>query len=448
MFHKATSDLVRSAGQVALSLEPLLSTPLEAGTKGLPCAASGIMLAEVPERNWNLLQGCIPLPSAVLKQRALEHNAGWMQNFQARAGLLLAPHGKTTMAPQLFDLQLRHGAWGITVATVQQLQVCRRFGVQRVLMANQLLSSNDIAYVAAELRRDQAFEFYCLVDSVAGAERLQRHLEQAGAAPPLRTLVEVGIAGGRTGCRTAHAAIRVARRIATLSRLSLHGVECYEGIIATGDPAQDEQAITALLERALDVYHACKTQQLFADQHCVLLSAGGSAWFDVVAATFGRVRDETVRVIVRSGCYLPHDSLFYQRYFQGLRARRRTQAEPEDALKPALEVWASVQSVPEPQLAVLSVGKRDVSHDLELPVVEKWFRPGVSAAPAPLTGSATVRALHDQHACLHFSGGTDLAVGDMLALGVSHPCTTFDKWQLLWLVDDDYNITGGIRTFF
>lgn len=429
-------------------MDSLLSMPLEAGTKGLPHDAAGLLLSDVADRNWNLLQGRIPLPCAVLKQRALEHNAHWMRDFLEKEGVLFAPHGKTTMAPQLFDLQLRSGAWGITVATVQQLKVCRRFGVQRILMANQLVSVSDIEYVAGEMRRDETFEFYCLVDSSEGAERLQRVLEQAGPAKPLRVLVEVGVPGGRTGCRTVDETIRVAEKITGLSHLSLYGVECYEGIISTGDDKEDEQRITALLRRAETVYRVCRSRRLFADRRCVILSAGGSAWFDVVVSTFGRISDEAVKVIVRSGCYLPHDSLFYDRHFHKLQSRCGTETTLPDSLRPALEVWACVQSVPEPGLAVLNVGKRDVSHDLDLPVVEKWYRPGFSTHPEPLAGETAIIALHDQHACLRFSGATDLAVGDMLALGISHPCTTFDKWQLLWLVDDDYNVTSGIRTFF
>ena len=429
-------------------MDSLTSMPLEAGTKGLPHDATGLLLSDVAGRNWNLLQGQIPLPNLVLKQRALEHNAGWMRDFLEKEGILFAPHGKTTMAPQLFDLQLRYGAWGITIATVQQLKVCRRFGVQRILMANQLISAGDIEYVAGEMRRDERFEFYCLVDSSEGIERLQRVLEQAGQTRPLRVLVEVGVPGGRTGCRTANEAIRVAEKIAGLSHLSLYGVECYEGIISTGDGKEDERRIRALLQRAVNVYQGCRSRRLFTDQQCVILSAGGSAWFDVVASTFGRVSDQAVKVIVRSGCYLPHDSLFYNRHFHTLQARCGTEADLPGSLKPAMEVWTCVQSVPETGLAVLNVGKRDVSHDLELPVVEKWYRPGISTHPESLAGEAAITALHDQHACLRFSGETDLAVGDMLALGISHPCTTFDKWRLLWLVDDDYNVTGGIRTFF
>ena len=433
---------------MSLALDSLLSMPLEDGTKGLPNDAAGLLLSDVAGRNWNLLEGHIPLPSPVLKQSTIEHNACWMRDFLERENVLLAPHGKTTMAPQLFDLQLRHGAWGITVATVQQLKVCRRFGVERILMANQLVSVSDIEYVAEETRRDEAFEFYCLVDSLEGAERLQQVLDQTGQVNPLRVLVEVGVPGGRTGCRTTDEAIRVAERIAGLSHLSLYGVECYEGIITTGDDKDDQRQITALLQKAVNICQSCRSRKLFADQRLVLLSAGGSAWFDVVVSTFGRISDEAVKVIVRSGCYLPHDSLFYDRHFHKLQARCATERDLKDALEPALEVWTCVQSVPEPGLAVLSVGKRDVSHDIELPVVEKWFRPGLSKRPESLEGEAAIIALYDQHACLRFSEKTDLVVGDMVALGVSHPCTTFDKWRLLWLVDDDYNVTGGIRTFF
>lgn len=433
---------------MALALDALLTTPLEAGAKGLPHDAAGLSLSDVAGRNWNVLNESLPLPGAVIKQSALEHNARWMRDFLDRENVLLAPHGKTTMSPQLFDLQLRYGAWGITVATVQQLKVCRRFGVQRILLANQLVGTGDIEYVAAELSRDPAFEFYCLVDSAAGVERLQNALARAGQVEPLRVLVETGVPGGRTGCRSADEALRVAEKVSAQSLLALYGVECYEGIIGSSDAQTDEFRVKGLLQQLVSIYRDCRSRQLFADPECVLLSAGGSAYFDMVASILGRLDRDAVRVIVRSGCYLTHDSLFYERHFRRAQARRAGQQRLQGRLKPALEVWAYVQSVPEPGLAVLSMGKRDVSHDIDFPMVQNWFRPGQMERPEAVAGEAALSALNDQHACLRFSGGVNLSVGDMVALGISHPCTTFDKWQLLWLVDDDYNVTGGIRTFF
>ncbi len=433
---------------MALALDALLTAPLEAGVKGLPHDGAGLLLSDVAGQNWNLLEERLPLPSAVIKQNVLERNAGWLRDFLKKKNVLLAPHGKTTMSPQLFDLQLRYGAWGMTVATVQQLKVCRRFGIPRVMMANQLVGANDIEYVVGELSRDAAFEFYCLVDSIEGVERLQRVLARIGKAKPLRVLIEMGIPGGRTGCRTVDEAIKVAERVSMQSHLALYGVECYEGIIVGTDSKDAESRVKGLLQQVVTVYRGCQSRQLFADPNCILLSAGGSAYFDMVASMLGRLGQDAVRVIVRSGCYLTHDSLFYERHFRNVKARCAADQVPGGDLKPALEVWAYVQSVPEPGLAVLNAGKRDVSYDIDLPVVEKWYRPGLMKRPEAVEEETAIVALNDQHACLRFPEKMNLAVGDMIALGISHPCTTFDKWRLLWLVDDDYNVTGGIRTFF
>ena len=58
--------------------------------------------------------------------------------------------------------------------------------------------------------------------------------------------------------------------------------------------------------------------------------------------------------------------------------------------------------------------------------------------------------MNDQHAYLRW--GADEAdpaqVGDLIGCGISHPCTTFDKWRVLFTVDDAYRVTGAIRTFF
>ena len=432
---------------MSLALRTLLQTPLAAGTKGLPDDGAGVLLGDVHGKRWNLLQEHIPLPCAVIKQSALGHNLEWMRDFIREEDVLLAPHGKTTMAPQLFDRQLAAGAWGITVATIQQLKVCRRFGVQRILLANQLVGAQDVRYLAQELSQDSAFEFYCIVDSVAGAERLQALLQQTASDTVLRVLLEVGVNRGRSGCRTADGALAVARCIAEQPRLELHGVECYEGIIAGGGPREDERRVRELLALVIAVYQRCASLDLFSNPREVILSAGGSAYFDIVAPTLGRTGRTSVKTIIRSGCYLTHDAVFYERHFQNIRARTDKKSL-KNGLRPALEVWVYVQSVPEPGLAILTAGKRDISHDIDLPVVTKWFRPGQMEKPDKAGGEMEIFALNDQHAYLNFTGETDLAVGDMVGLGISHPCTTFDKWQLLWLVDDDYTVTDGIRTFF
>jgi D-serine deaminase-like pyridoxal phosphate-dependent protein len=59
-----------------------------------------------------------------------------------------------------------------------------------------------------------------------------------------------------------------------------------------------------------------------------------------------------------------------------------------------------------------------------------------------------VTRLDDQHAYISVPPGADLAPGDLLCLGISHPCTTFDKWRAIPVVDDENRVTDVVHTFF
>lgn len=461
------------------ALKELLSRPLDGLLKGAPHAAPGgapLTAASIARQKWSLLHEDLPLPAAVLRRTALQHNLRWMQAYARARGALLAPHGKTTLAPQLFDLQLRLGAWGITVATAQQLRVCRRFGIQKVFMANQLTGRSDIEYVRDELAHDAGFEFFCLVDTVAGVERLVRHIGPHPARA-LDVLIEVGLPGGRGGCRHLEDAMAVAHAVTGAGNLRLRGVECFEGIAVSDDADADGRLVGRFFDLFAKVYRSCRAAGCFDPREPVILSAGGSIYFDVVVRELRKLARGDARILLRSGCYLAHDSGFYQRQAGRFDQRSAALGESPMDLRPALEIWGQVQSTPEPGLAIVNVGKRDVSHDIDPPRVHAHFRPGTHPAPLPAAEAWTVRALHDQHICLArmphplpvadadashqrgrattaATGGPgiaaepELAVGDLVGFGISHPCTTFDKWRLIWMVDDDYRVLDAIRTFF
>ena len=397
---------------------------------------------------WNVLAEDLPLPLAVLKDAALRHNSGWMRAFREMTGVVLAPHGKTSMSPQLFRRQLADGAWGITVATVQQLRVCREHGIARVLMANQLVGRQAIAYVLDELARDPEFEFYAVADSVAAVDALAAAAAARKPGRPLDLLVECGVDGGRTGCRNVQQALAVARRIANAHpHLRLASVEGYEGSVPGATPEQQERHISEFVAFMGEVALRCADESLFRAEP-IILSAGGSAFFDLVTVLPRKLGSRATQVIIRSGCYLTHDSDAYARAAARMRVRTPGIAGLGEGLRDALEVWSYVQSVPEPGLAILTMGKRDVSHDLHLPFARWCFRPGRDAQPHPLPQGCEITALNDQHAYLRITAGADLAVGDMIACAISHPCTTFDKWRFLPVVDDDYNVIDAVTTFF
>lgn len=421
---------------------------LDGRTKGLPASQDAIELVAIGRRGWNVLAEDLPLPLALLKQSALTHNARWMRGFLAMTGVAIAPHGKTSMSPQLFARQLADGAWGISVATVQQLRVCRAQGIGRVLMANQLVGKQAIAYVLDELARDPGFDFYALVDSVPAVEALAAAAARRNPGRPLKLLVECGFAGGRTGCRTLEEAMAVARAVAAARpHLCLAGVEGYEGAVPAATPEGRDDGIRGFIEFMARVAKAAAAARLF-DADPVVLSAGGSAWFDLASALPRRLNRRATQVVIRSGCYLTHDSDSYARAAADMRERMPSIQALGPGLIDALEVWSYVQSLPEPGLAILTMGKRDVSHDLHLPFARLLCRPGRDRMPRALSGSYAITALNDQHAFMRVPRGAGVKVGDMIGCAISHPCTTFDKWRFMPIVDDDYNVIEAITTSF
>ena len=432
-----------------MNLTTILSETLDVATKGYPLSSPALPISAIGAQRWSLLAGDLPLPQAVICDSALAHNHAWMRDFTASTGVLLAPHGKTTMAPQIFAQQLAAGAWGITVANVQQLVICVRFGVRRIIMANQLLGRAEVGVVIHLQEAHPDLEFHFLIDSHAQLTSIERVADSQSMSRKLTALLELGVAGGRTGARTFDEAVGVARAVAASKTIALSGLECYEGLQITGDSGRDAIMVAGLMQRVHDVALACDREGLFAGRS-IILTAGGSAAFDIVARDLPMKLSKPVLTILRSGCYVTHDSGFYNRMLEGVKARSGTAWQSRPGLRPALEVWSRAQSCPEPGLAILTMGKRDASFDLEMPIVCKRYRPGIDTAPQPAPATWKIANMNDQHAYLRFSADDDAApqVGDLVGCGISHPCTTFDKWRALLTVDDDYRVTGAIRTFF
>jgi D-serine dehydratase len=388
---------------------------------------------------WNLLREEVLFPAAVLNAGVMEANLRFMQAFVAHYGVKLAPHGKTTMAPALFRRQLAGGAWGITLATVHQVQVAYRHGVRRVLLANQLVGRGNLLAIS-DLLSDPGFEFYCLVDSAAGVELLGRFFGERGQR--IRVLLELGVPEGRSGVRDDLGLNAV---LAALTRcpgaVHLCGIEVYEGVL------KDEAAIRAFLRRAVGV-----TADLLG-QGCLrrspaILSGAGSAWYDVVAEEFSAAAARLpLDVILRPGCYVTHDVGIYRSAQAEILRRNPVVGQIGADLQPALRLWATVLSRPEPQRAIIGLGKRDAAFDAGLPVPVQRARPGATGL-SPVPGHWQVVKMMDQHAYLDLRPEDDCAVGDLLVFDISHPCLTFDKWRHVLVVDDACDVIEVVDTFF
>ncbi|MCO4695574.1 alanine racemase [Streptomyces sp. RO-S4] len=403
--------------------------------KGLPPDAEGLTVGELAAQRRNLFTDGFTTPVLALSAERLEHNLAALETFAERHGLAFAPHGKTSMAPQLFRRQTERGAWGITLAVPHQVRVAREFGIERVFLANELVDAAALRWIAAEQDAHPAFRFVCYVDSVRGVELMDAAL--AGASRPVDVVVELAAGeGARTGVRTEAECAAVADAVAAARALRLVGVAGYEGEVPQADPERVRAWLRRLVALAVDFDKAGR----FAGLDEIVVSAGGSAWFDAVADVFAEVPKLSAPVLklLRSGAYVSHDDGHYQRLTPFNRV------PGEGGLEPAFRLWTQVVSRPSAEQAFTNAGKRDAAYDLDLPVARVVRRDGVER---PATG-IEVTGLSDQHAWLRTSSEADLEVGDWVGLGLSHPCTSFDKWALIPVAEADGTVVDYIRTFF
>ncbi|MFD3555651.1 amino acid deaminase [Streptomyces goshikiensis] len=421
-------------------VQALAAEPADHRFKGLPpdAASLGLTVGDLAAERRNLHTGGFTTPVLTLDADALEHNLAALGEYAGRHGLAFAPHGKTCMAPQLFRRQLDHGAWGITAAVPHQARVYRAFGIQRIFLANELVDPAALRWIAAELAADPGFRFVCYVDSVRGVQLMDRALQGQGAT--VDVVVELGAGeGARTGARSDEDVRAVADAVAEATTLRLVGIAGYEAEV----PGADPESVHAYLRRLTGlVVEFDKAGRFPAGLDEIVVSAGGSAWFDAVADVFAELPElsrPTLRLL-RSGAYVSHDHGWYTRLTPFNRVPE------EGGLRPAFRLWTQVVSRPSPTQAFVNAGKRDVAYDLGLPEAE-LVRDALTGEERPATGIRLVK-LSDQHAWLETDSADDVAVGDWVALGMSHPCTIFEKWPLIPVVAADGTVTDYVRTFF
>ncbi|MFF8655003.1 amino acid deaminase [Streptomyces huasconensis] len=428
---------VPDAQATPAALAALADERIDHRFKGLPPDADGLTVGQLAAQRRNLFTGGFTTPVLALSAERLEHNLALMETYAERHGLAFAPHGKTSMAPQLFARQVERGAWGITLAVPHQVRVARAFGTSRIFLANELVDAAALRMVAAELDADPSFRFICYVDSVRGVELMHAALSEAGASRPVDVVLELAAGDeARTGVRTEAECFDIANAVAGADTLRLVGVAGYEGEV----PQATTEKVTAWLRRLTALAVELDKAGRFADLPEVVVSAGGSAWFDAVASVFAELPELSVPVmkLLRSGAYVSHDDGHYRNLTPFNRVPQ------EGALEPAFRLWAQVVSRPSAAQAFTNAGKRDAAYDLHLPEAQVVRRDGVER---PATG-ITVTGLSDQHGWLRTEPEAELAVGDWLGMGLSHPCTVFDKWQLIPLVEADGTVTEYVRTFF
>lgn len=403
--------------------------------KSIPPSAHGTTVRDFLATNPRL--SAFLTPVLTLDRGALDHNVGVMRDWLEGNGLLIAPHGKTTMAPALWRDLIDAGAWGLTVATAWQAGVARAAGIRRIMIANSVVDPVAMGWLVGLTRDDESPEILSWVDDVRTVRLLDAGAVSRGRRIPV--IVELGGAGGRTGARGTDAALAVAHAVAASENLQLAGVGGYEGAVghdrsaaalARVDGYLDELGALHTLIAAEGLYRGAGSGADGGAHGRPIVTAGGSAYLDRVAARLGGIAD--AHVVLRSGAYQVHDDGYYSRIGP---MGTLTGTEP---LRSAMHLRARVVSRPEPQLALLDAGRRDLPFDEGLPIPQAVVRD--STTPSTALAGSEITAVNDQHAFLRLpeAARDELEVGSVVRLGLSHPCTALDKWRLVPVVDDAF----------
>ena len=401
------------------------------GMKGLPITTH-------QEHRYHVTNEDISLPVAVINKRALEHNMDWMQQFAIHHNVKLCPHGKTTMTPAFFQQQKEKGAWGITVATAPQAEIAAHSGMTNIIMANQLVGKTNMAMISRLIEETES-QVICCVDSQTNVDQLNTFFAAKGQT--INVLIELGVEGGRCGVRSHDDVITLAQYIEGKPNVKLVGIEVYEGVIHGGD---EEQRVRDLLTSTIQLGRQLLSDKLLPP--LPILTGAGSAWYDVVAETLANLDD--FEAIIRPGCYVIHDTGIYLEAQEKVMARAQKNSgfacDLGGDLTSSLEVWAYVISRPEPNKAVVGLGKRDVAFDAGLPTAERHYRNGKAL---PVNDITTTNVM-DQHTFLAIPTDSDIQVGDMIAFSTSHPCLTFDKWRYIAISNDEHVVEQWVETAF
>jgi len=431
-------------------MEFLMSNACNTGSLRQAIEKGSGVISQLPIAGWNILAEEVSFPVAVLNEKALENNAQWMQTFSEKANVKLAPHGKTTMAPELFKLQQQTGCWGISLATVPQVVIAYQHGIKRIILANQLIGHHHFELISA-LLKEGGLEFYCFVDSIENARALGEYFTDKKT--PLNILLEIGVNGGRCGWRDTNIIEQLCDVIQQYEVLNISGLSFYEGVIHGENAIQE---IIGFIHNIKSLAAYLQNKGIAPSKQFIITGAG-SAWYDVVAKELtNHDANSNYTVIIRPGCYLIHDTGIYQDaqniVMQRSELAVQLSCEATGELTSSLEVWAYVHSIPEPGLAIIGLGKRDVAFDAGLPIPSLYFRPNSGLVenrqPTKADPNWQVVKVMDQHCMMTIPNDALLLPGDLISFSTSHPCLTMDKWRLIGLVDDNFVIKKQIATYF
>jgi len=335
-------------------------------------------------------KGVLDTPAMLVDLDLAESNVRRLMEALRGSPVSVRPHLKTVKSPEFARLLLAAGARGVCVAKLSEAEVMAASGIEDILITTELGTGPKLERLVALLREHPAVKV--VVDSVAGADALQRAL--APAQLSLQVLLDVDVGQARTGVLPGAPALALARHIAGLSTLRLIGLQGYEGHLQhVADPRERAQHCREAMSGLTSTASELRT----AGHPILVVSTGGTGTAEICALCPGVTE-------VQPGSFIFLDTSY-----------RAVLGERYDC---ALSILSSVISRPRPGEAIVDAGLKSLATD------SGFAQP---KAPADFTGRGmSYRPAGDEHGILSWDpqSGLELDVGARVELIPSHIDTT------------------------
>lgn len=168
--------------------------------------------------------GLIDTPALLIDYDLMMANLRFMQKKADKYGVNLRPHTKTHKMPELANLQVEIGAFGITVAKVGEAEIMAENGLQNIFIANEIVGISKLERVKALNRK---IKIRLGVDNVYQINQLEEVFKEE--EKEIEVLIEIEVGENRSGVINDDQLIDLAKYIKNTTMVSLKGVFSHEG---------------------------------------------------------------------------------------------------------------------------------------------------------------------------------------------------------------------------
>ena len=213
-------------------------------------------------------------PALVVDHKILLGNITKMAEFCKKHYIGVRPHFKTHKCVEIAKLQLKAGAVGITVQTIDEAEALVKGGIKKVLLANELVDANKIRRFLKLVKKGN--ELIIAVENEKNLKLLDALAGKAGKT--INALVEVDVGMNRCGTKPGAKTLEFVLKVLRCRNIVFKGLQGYEGHTVLIPGRKERAAASGASLKAL-----VDTKVLLLENRidCEIVTAGGTGTYDL-----------------------------------------------------------------------------------------------------------------------------------------------------------------------